>query len=119
MMQQQGSLTRDFNLQTMPATGMAIPEQTNQTQTLAEMQQPQQRQTGMVLSSMSDERQTTRDQMNQPQAPVINNINNGGGGNQMQTPPQSSAANAPVAGVRNEDNTLMRVQNMMGIQSMS
>lgn len=119
MMQQQGSLTRDLNLQTMPATGMAIPEQMKPAPIVAEMQQQPQRQTGEVLSNMSEERQTKRDQMNQSQAPVINNINNGGGGNQIPSPPQSSAANAPVASVRNEDNTLMRVQNMMGIQSMS
>jgi hypothetical protein len=119
MMQQQGSLTRDLNLQTMPATGMAIPEQMKPAPIVAEIQQQPQRQTGEVLSNMSEERQTKRDQMNQSQAPVINNINNGGGGNQIPSPPQSSAANAPVASVRNEDNTLMRVQNMMGIQSMS
>ena len=96
----------------------AIPESEKPKSTAAEMEQQPQRQTGPTLTSMTSDQQTTRDQMSQPQAPIINNISGGGGGG-MQSPPQSAAANAPVASVRNEENSLMRVQNMMAMQSMS
>jgi hypothetical protein len=119
MMQQQGSLTRDLNLQTMPATGMAIPEQMKPAPIAAEMQQQPQRQTGEQLSNMAEQQQTTRDEMSVSQAPVINNISSGGGGGGMQSVPQSSAANAPIASVRNEENAFVRMQNMMALQAMS
>jgi hypothetical protein len=37
----------------------------------------------------------------------------------MQSVPQSSAANAPIASVRNEENAFVRMQNMMALQAMS
>jgi flagellum-specific peptidoglycan hydrolase FlgJ len=119
MMQPPGSLPKDFNLQKMPATGMAIPEQMKPAPIAAEMQQQPQRQTGEQLSNMAEQQQTTRDEMSVSQAPVINNISSGGGGGGMQSVPQSSAANAPIASVRNEENAFVRMQNMMALQAMS
>jgi acetyl/propionyl-CoA carboxylase alpha subunit len=103
----------------MPATGMAIPEQMKPAPIAAEMQQQPQRQTGEQLSNMAEQQQTTRDEMSVSQAPVINNISSGGGGGGMQSVPQSSAANAPIASVRNEENAFVRMQNMMALQAMS
>jgi hypothetical protein len=116
--QPSATVLENNNVMDMVEQKTAVPESEKPKSTVAEMEQQPQRQTGLTLTNMASDQQSTRDQMNQPQAPVINNISSGGGGG-MQSVPQSSAANAPIASVRNEENAFVRMQNMMALQAMS
>ena len=75
---------------------------------------PMQRQTGNVMQAMESDLQTTRDQKESGggSPTIINNTtNNTSGGGAV---PQQI-----VAGVRNEESSLVRMQNMMAAQAMS
>lgn len=83
----------------------------------AEMEGQPKRQIGNVLADMSQDHQRNRDEMSGQQAPVINNISNGG----SNVPPiqSSGAQNAMVAGVRNDESSLIRMQNRIAVSSIT